>query len=64
MLLQSRLIETRTLDASRTVSKEVREKAGATLYRSANTAGYEEAAAQAIAELLAYVDLDVKLGFA
>ncbi|CAE7287355.1 PRMT16 [Symbiodinium sp. CCMP2456] len=42
--------------------KEVREKAGATLYRSANTSGHEEAAAQAIAELLAYVDLDVKLG--
>lgn len=40
--------------------KEVREKAGATLYRSANTSGHEEAAAQAIAELLAYVDLDVK----
>ncbi|CAE7570613.1 PRMT7 [Symbiodinium natans] len=40
--------------------KEVRDKAGATLYRSANTSGHEEAAAQAIAELLAYLDPDVK----
>ena len=40
--------------------KEVREKAGATLYRSANSFGHEEAAAQAIAELLAYIDPAVK----
>ena len=46
----------------RTSRKEVRDKAGATLYRSANTSGHEEAAAQAIAELLAYLDPDVKLG--
>ena len=40
-------------------AEEVRDKAGATLYRCANTSGHEEAAAQAIAELLAYIDPQV-----